>query len=146
MAGSLSPTEPAPASTPPSPSAWLSSPPTSISRNIYFVRSWERFWRIFVYLQIACSILVIGVAYADEQLDEKPGLRSTLGLACLVVGLLSLPSAWALRDARQPADASTVSSNPLNEWWSAVSKSDSFRIVLLGNLLDQFGQNGSLIP
>ena len=54
----------------------------------------------FACFGVICSILVIGVAYADEQLDEKPGLRSTLGLACLVVGLLSLPSAWALRDAR----------------------------------------------
>jgi len=88
----------------------------------------------FACFGVICSILIIGVAYADEQLDEKPGLRSTLGLACLVVGLLSLPSAWALRDARQPCDAAKID----NFFSSArdVMSNEAFRIYFISNFLE----------
>ena len=57
---------------------------------------------------VSVAVCLVAVAY-QFPLEERPGLRNLLGLVCGGVGLVSLPAALALRDARQPADAARIS-------------------------------------
>ena len=56
---------------------------------------------------VSIAVVLIAVAYQFE-LAEHAEIRTALGLACGGIGLLSLPSAYALRDARQLSNASAV--------------------------------------
>ena len=57
---------------------------------------------------VSVAVCLVAVAY-QYPLEERPGLRNLLGLICGGFGLVSLPAALALRDARQPADAARIS-------------------------------------
>ena len=83
-------------------------------------------------LGVCIAVVFIGVAY-QYPLAELPGLRTALGLFCGAVGLVSLPAAWALKDARQPADAARIS---FLASIKDVSSNRPFRWLVLANALD----------
>jgi len=83
-------------------------------------------------LGVCIAVVFIGVAY-QYPLADLPGLRTALGLFCGAVGLVSLPAAWALKDARQPADAARIS---FLASIKDVSSNRPFRWLVLANALD----------
>eukprot|EP01046_Picozoa_sp_COSAG06_P029972 COSAG06_NODE_2820_length_6233_cov_12.699463_6_plen_459_part_00 len=68
----------------------------------------EAFSVLFAAIGVSFAVVLIAVAY-QFPLEEQPAVRTGLGLVCGGIGLLSLPSAFALRDARQPANAARIS-------------------------------------
>jgi|EP01043_Picozoa_sp_COSAG02_P004117 Na+/melibiose symporter-like transporter len=56
---------------------------------------------------VSIAVVLIAVAFQFE-LSEHPEIRTVLGATCSGIGLLSLPSAFALRDARQLSNARAV--------------------------------------
>lgn len=61
----------------------------------------------FTAIGVSIAVVLIAVAYQFD-LSEHPEIRTALGMSCGGIGLLSLPSAYALRDARQLSNARAV--------------------------------------
>ena len=90
----------------------------------------EGFNVVFSSLGTIIAVSFIAVAY-QFPLAEMPALRTTLGLLCGAAGLVSLPAAFALKDARQPSDASRVS---FKEALRELSTNAAFRWMVGANV------------
>ena len=93
-------------------------------------------------LGVSLAVGLIAVSYSYD-LAVLPEMRSTLGLACGATGLLSLVSAWAVKDARQPTQASAVP--PFLVSFREVMQNGAFRWLAAANILEGIA-SGTLVP
>ena len=91
----------------------------------------ESFQVLFASIGVMVGVLFIGVAYSFD-LANEPELRRNMGLACAVLGLVSLPAMFALRDARQPADA--AAQLPLIASMKEVFRNRAFRWLVTADV------------
>lgn len=91
----------------------------------------ESFQVLFASIGVMVGVLFIGVAYSFD-LANEPELRRNMGLACAALGLASLPAAFALRDARQPADA--AAQLPLLASMKEVFRNRAFRWLVTADV------------